>query len=148
MYVFAPMPRDQHSPMLFNVDAVVGNRGTNLPEDVYLVQFLLRKVGQRVPATRGVNRTPRYLAVPLSGRCDAATIDGIRASQEDMRETMPGTVVDGRISPARSLYYGGGVWTIVALNGFIRAHCPEAWPRLQDFDDCPGPLKEAVKRSL
>jgi hypothetical protein len=134
--------------MLFNVDGVVGNRGANLPEDVHLVRFLLRKVGQRVPAGTGVDRTPRYLAVPLHGRCDAATIDGIRAAQEDMREKFPGTVVDGRVSPVRSLDYGPGPWTIVMLNGWIRRHCPEFWPRLQDASECPGPLQEAVKRSL
>ena len=148
MYVFAPEPYDESLPMFFNVDGVVGVNGANATDDVALVQFLIRKAGERVPPSRGVDRTPRYLAVPLSGTCDPPTIDGIRAVQEDMREKFPGTIIDGRVSPARGLRYGPSPWTIVMLNGFCRKFCPEFWPRLFDAGDCPGPLIAAVKRRL
>ncbi|MHC4405713.1 MAG: hypothetical protein ACYTG0_39205, partial [Planctomycetota bacterium] len=61
---------------------------------------------------------------------------------------LPGTVVDGRVSPARGYKYGGGYWTIVALNAFIRKFCPKIWPRLQSFPDCPGLLKTRVPQEL
>ncbi|MCR9293270.1 MAG: hypothetical protein NXI32_11160 [bacterium] len=149
MHVLVTNPPDFHVPLLFNVDAVVGLHGANATEDVALVQFMIRKAGERVPAAKGnVDRTSRYLAVPLTGVCDAATIDGIRAVQEDMREKSPGTIVDGRVSPARGVNYGSGIWTITLLNGFCRRFCPEFWPRLFDSPDCPGPLVAATKRVL
>jgi hypothetical protein len=81
--------------------------------------------------------------VPLTGVVDAATIAGIKAFQVGMKRKVPTTVVDGRVSPARNstTYGGGAVWTIAAMNGFIRRHCPKEWPRLQDFTDCPPALK-------
>ena len=88
------------------------------------------------------------LKVPISGSCDAATIDGIRAWQEGRKQDLPGTVVDGRVSPARGYFYGSGEWTIVDLNTVFRLHFKGIWPRLQDHPNCPGLLKMRVPQVL
>ena len=69
---------------------------------------------------------------------DRATIDAIRAFQEDAR------VVDGRVSVARGFAYGGGLWTISLLNQILKSNFPNLWPRIQDFSDCPAELKVRV----
>jgi hypothetical protein len=80
--------------------------------------------------------------VPLTGSCDATTIAGIEAFQRSMKAKAPGTVVDGKMSQAKAVSYGGGAWSIAQLNFFIRKSCQDKWPRLQDFPDCPALLKK------
>ena len=95
MHIFLASP---NSPLIFNVDAHVGERAQNSREDVLLVQFLLYCVVQKLKAVNEQGRATqaRVRAVPLNGVCDAATIDGIRAWQESAK---PKAVVDGRVSP-------------------------------------------------
>jgi hypothetical protein len=132
--------------MLFNVEASVGKFGQNSkPDDVLLVQFLLRKCAEISEVAVNPARKARLLQVPTTGFCEENTIDGIRAIQEQMKEKNPGTVVDGRISRAQGYIYGGGAWTIVTLNASIRREFPNIWPRLQDFGDCPAPLAERIR---
>jgi len=145
MNVFLPGPGDH---LIFNVDAPVGP-GTGSTEDILLVQFLIRKV-----AEKRLNAHPalkaRMLKVPLSGVADAATVDGIKAAQEYLKAEpgYGGTVVDGRVSPARGISYGGGVWTICVLNNTVRDLYPELWPRLQDFDGCPVAVGAKAQKIL
>lgn len=145
MHIIAPKPAERPFEMFFNVDAAVGHRGTASRVDVLLVQFMIRKIGPHVnkPALKA-----RMTSVTLSGLNDDKTIDGIKAVQEHMRERMPGTIVDGRASPARGYRYGGGGWTIAVLNAGIKQHFSDVWPRLQDFPDCPGEVKEKVQDIL
>lgn len=144
MHMFVPSDRSQ---VLFNVDAHVGVSCTNKAEDVLLVQFLMRKAAVRSLQDRPAIRQ-RLLRVPISGTCDDPTIDGIRAVQERMRERNPGSVIDGRVSPAKASDYGAGAWTIVTLNYTVRSDFPETWPRLHDFSDCPGLLKTRIPAIL
>lgn len=144
MHVF--MPRE-YVHLVFNVDGKVGQNCENHVEDVILVQYLLHKsVEKRMAADW--ERKARVLKVPMDGFCDEATVDGIKAVQENMRERNPGTVVDGIVSPARGVAYGEGVWIIVSLNSTVREDFPETWPRLQDFADCPSLLKAKVQELL
>jgi hypothetical protein len=144
-------PPDPHLSVLFNVDSSVGAGGQNSSsEDIMLVQFLLRKNGEIVPAggPDGEAENQVMRQVPPTGNVDQKTIDGIIAFQSGMKRKMPSTTVDGRVSVARGYLYGGGYWTIVAMNSFIRHHAPDRWPRLQDFPDCPGMLKARFKAVL
>jgi hypothetical protein len=144
MQVFV-LAKNDH--LIFNVDAPVGQGGTNALEDVYLVQFLILKAAER--ATRvGPDLKTRMLRVPLSGKADDATIDGIKAVQEQVQKTFPGAVVDGRVSPALGVNYGGGIWTIVTLNDSVREYYPERWPRLQDLKGCPPVVRIKVLQLL
>ena len=145
MHIMAPKPPDPKLPIFFNLDASVGEMGENSSaEDILLVQFFLHTIATMVPAssTDGEARRQRMLLVPVSGSCDEATIDGIRAWQEGRKTTFPGTIVDGKVSCARGYFYGGGEWTIVDLNMMFKKLFLGIWPRLQDAPDCP-PLLQA-----
>ena len=145
-------PTDPNVSVFFNVSQSVGRNGQNSNrEDILLVQFLLRKIAATInppPTQAGRDRLKRVQQVPLSGNMDQTTIDGITALQENMKVKMPATVVDGRISVAKGYLYGGGYWSIVALNAYVRKHNDKIWPRLQDFSDCPGLLKAKIKQML
>ena len=147
MRVVAPQPRIRDLSLFFNVDTSVGNQGANSnPEDILLVQFLVRKVGETTGIGSGVTpeRKARMSMVVPTGAIDPVTIDGIKAVQESMRELVAGTKVDGRVSVARNFAYGSGSYTIVSLNATVRKHFPRLWPRLHDFPDCPSLLKVRV----
>src|SRR5262249_21793849 len=98
----------KNGSIMFNVDAVVGENGVNDRGDVLLVQFFLTKVaaflGGRQPITGIMQK------VQASGTMDRATIDAIRAFQEDGRGINPTTVVDGRVSVARGISYNGSAF--------------------------------------
>src|SRR5262245_32764554 len=144
MHVVAPKPADPKLPMFFNVTASVGQGGSNSnSDDIFLVQFYLRATAEATTATKpgGEERRQRALKVPLSGSCDALTIDGIRAWQEGAKQDHPGTVVDGKVSVAQGYLYGGTMWTIVHLNAAYRSLFPGTWPRLQNHPKCPADLK-------
>jgi hypothetical protein len=144
MHIFVPSDRTK---IVFNVDEHVGPNCPNATEDVFLVQFLMRKAVAKALADRPLLRQ-RILRVQVTGKCDPATVDGIKAVQERMKEKNPGTIIDGRVSPAKGTIYGDGTWTILTLNATVRGSYPETWPRLQDFQDCPAPLKQRVPSIL
>jgi hypothetical protein len=149
MYVSAPQPRNDQLPLFFNVDTSVGQNGSNSStEDILLVQLLLRKAAEPATALLRPDRKQRMLKVALTGMVDAATIDAIKAVQEDIKEFEPATVVDGKISPAKGYQYGGNHWTIIHLNSTVRRHFPSVWPRLHDFPNCPLLLKQKVAQVL
>ena len=146
MHLFVPNRRVDYLPksrlgLFFNVDSSVGQNGDNSNAiDIYLVQFLMRKVAERLLGKWGKPRD-RMLAVKVNGVCTPVTIDGIKAFQEILKTRYPGTIVDGLAAIAPDYNYGAGAYTIVALNTNTRKRYPELWPRLQDFPDCPGALK-------
>jgi hypothetical protein len=144
-------PPDPHISVFFNIETSVGRNGNNTStEDILLVQFLLKTNGERVPAgtPQGAQANEIMKQVPLSGTVDQKTIDGIVAHQQNMKSKMPSTVVDGRVSRATHYLYGGGYFTIVALNAFLRRHVPQEWPRLQDLPNCPAVLKTKIQQIL
>src|SRR5262245_19751088 len=146
---FQPMNRG--IPIFFNIDASVGKNGSNgNSDDVLLVQFLLKKNGELVPGVtpEGAQANEVMKKVPLTGQIDQATIDGITAFQAARKREYPGTIVDGRVSPATQYMYGGHFFTIAAMNGYIRKFAPQVWPRLHDFSDCPAILKVKIPQIL
>ena len=153
MHLFVPNRRvdylsTRQAGLFFNVDSSVGQNGVNSNAiDIYLVQFLMRRIAERLSVTWGKQRD-RLLAVKVNGICTPVTIDGIKAIQEMFKRKNPATIVDGLVAVAPDYYYGAGVYTIVVLNTTTRRKYPELWPRLQDFPDCPGPLKEKVPTLL
>src|ERR1035437_7625361 len=151
MHVVAPQPQDPKLPIFFNVDTSVGDKGANSSaEDILLVQFLIRQIAEEVPSSQpgGESRRQRMLKVPMSGSCDGATIDGIRAWQEARKVRAPGPVVAGLVSQARGYFYGPGEWTIVDLNAIFRQAFKEIWPRLDKRPSCPGLLRLRVIQVL
>jgi len=151
MDLSTPQPRNPSLPIFFNVSTSVGNQGMNTNrDDILLVQFFLRKNGEKVPAktAEGAAENEIMKRVPLSGVADPATIAGIRAFQTAMRRKIPSTAIDGRVSPARNYSYGSGMFTIAAMNGFLRRHCKDVWPRIHDFTDCPEPVRAKARELI
>ena len=65
------------------------------------------------------------------------------------KPTLPGTIVDGRVNPARGVLYAkGGEWTIVDLNAVFRRFFPKISLRLHDHPKCPALLKTRVPQVL
>src|SRR5829696_3383867 len=95
-----PLGKD-HPSLIFNVDHAVGINGTNTPEDVLLVQFFLRKSTER-NVRLPEDLKARMQRAPLTGICDAATIDAIKAVQERVRQLFSTAIVDGRVDRAKS----------------------------------------------
>ena len=143
VHVEAPRPPDPNIPVFFNVDSAVGRMAPNSLEDVLLVQFLLKSLATHMTTEKGRKIQPILAATPQSGRCDDATIKSIEAFQRAM-----GSIVDGRISPARGYTYGSGIFSIVNLNSTVRNDYPKVWPRLDQMPNCPGGLKSVLPRIL
>lgn len=149
-HLLAPQPPDPELPVFFNVDGVVGAApAQNLREDVLLVQFALSKLADsRLPVRAEMRAVLK--AVRVTGAIDPETITAIREVQAMYkRGTYPGTIVDGRVSPARGGYdYGGACWIIVHLNNEIQSDHVNVWPRIDKIPGCPAELQKMVLRTV
>jgi len=122
--------------VFFNVEAPVGPKCINKSEDVMLVQYLFRKLGQaRVPAANPA-LVQKMAGINPSGQFDQTTAECILGFQKHF-----GSIADGRVSVANGASYGGGAYTIWRMNFFVRSSFAGVWPRLHDFPDCPPMLK-------
>jgi hypothetical protein len=120
-YYFGSNPEEDYEDFL-NVSEVVGGPdGINLPDDVMVVQALLRFLGE---FWRGF---PDKECPGITGAFDNMTRDAIKKYQKvhnrDRSKALGRLVQDGRVSPARGRFvFGGGkfTWTIVSLNFWAR----------------------------
>jgi hypothetical protein len=112
---------------ILNVDRRVGPKTDcpNDPGDVEAVQRLIAIAAGDFAAQRG------YPVPPPNGRFDPAT--GFFIYHLQAKVSAGGSnnsIVDGVVSPARGVIYGGGVWTIVHFNGIAFAQSRAAWEEL------------------
>ena len=145
VHVLAPRPPHPNLPVFFNVDAAVGpSPAANMPEDVMLVQFLIRLIGEN-PGGMGNDATQTFLQVRPTGIMDPQTIAAIKAIQ-----TLEKKPADGRVSSAQGYKYGAVFYTIVDLNFSIRdrVRFHPIWPNLDKIGGCPPSLQRAVRRAL
>jgi hypothetical protein len=154
-YLMAPQPSNITLPVFFNVNGVVGAApASNKREDVLLVQFAFKVIGDNpIPGT-GAVLLAAAKAVAVTGTIRLGfpvdpTINAIRVLQQDSKTVNPGTVVDGRVSPAKAGYdYGAGVFTIVDLNNSLQLRHVDIWPRIDKIPGCPNELKQMVIRTV
>lgn len=126
-------------PVLFNVSAHVGPGKPNRTDDVFLVQFLMKKIGEHYP------KYPQTLStLSVDGRYGPQTAAAIMACQNEWKKKRPTLTVDGVVSPQQgtSPAYGGAVWSICQLNKSVKDKYMNQWPRMQDIPGCPGILKQ------
>jgi len=131
MAYIMPLPSEEIGRIL-NVEQKVGPRAAcpNLPSDVEAVQRLIAIAAQSWASTHGFG-----LPYP-TGNFDPLTGFYIYDFQHSQTSRKPGTVVDGCVSPAHGVSYGGGIWTIVGLNYIAREHDPNAWEEaLSHFEE-------------
>ena len=147
--LLAPQTPAAEMPVYFNVDATVGAApAENRREDVLLVQFYCSLISKGTSTLTAEERAS-FDAVKVTGVVDAETIAAIRAAQMKMKKQQPGTVVDGRVSPAKGGYnYGGGFWTIASLNSVVHKDNMNTWPRIDKIAGCPAEIQQMVKRTL
>lgn len=147
VHVLAPQPADRGElPLFLNIDGDVGENAPNAnPQDVALVQFMLRTIGDR-PGGRAVPVAEVLRQVQTTGVMDAQTIAAIRALQSTRD---PGTVVDGKVSRARGYTYDGvHNYMIVALNHSMRNRYMDLYPRLDRVPGCPLEVEIAVRDAV
>ena len=145
VHVLAPRPPHANLPVFFNVDAAVGPApAPNLPEDVMLVQFMIRLIGDN-PGGIGTGATETFRQVNPTGIMDPQTLAAIKAIQ-----TLEKKPADGRVSTAIGYKYGAVFYTIVDLNFSIRDRAKffPTWPNLDRIGGCPPMLQMAVRRAL
>ncbi len=145
VHILAPQPRLAALPIFFNVDGAVGANAPNAnADDVMLVQFLLRLIGDN-PSGAASPVTPTLKKVNPTGKMDQDTIAGITAIQ-----TLAGLTPDGRVSVAKHYQYGTKFYTIVDLNFSIRSRAKfnPTWPNLDKIAGCPGALATAARAAL
>lgn len=150
-HMLAPLQTNPELPVFYNVDDVVGAApAMNRREDVLLVQFIFKALGDKPSDNMTGEEIAKVKAVTVNGICDAATIEAIRMVQKKKKGGNPATVVDGRVSPARSgyTYSGNAAWTIAVLNNLLQDRNTDVWPRIDLIKDCPQELKEMVKRQV
>ena len=129
-------PRLPSLPVVWNVDNAVGVGGSNTPEDVYLVQYMLKMIAKS-PLPMMTSCRQKLLVLQLTGTCDPYTIECIKALQTDLKQKTPSITVDGRVSRAApSLKYGGDFYLIANINFSYRRCYWANWPLMAlDADD-------------
>lgn len=150
-HLLAPQQSLPTLPVFYNVDGVVGAApAQNKREDVLLVQFAFVVMASSPASTSSPAMRSAAAAVKLTGVADPATINAIVAAQQEIKSKgQSGTVVDGRVSPAKGTYaYGSGTWTIVHLNESIQGRHIKIWPRIDQIAGCPGELQQMVVRTV
>lgn len=137
-------------PVIWNVDAPVGKGGANNSGDVYLVQYLMYKIGlaNKIPGQAALCAVLKKIRI--TGSCDQPTIDGIEAYQLAARSKNPGNVVDRKISRATSSYnYGSGSFLICQINYDYKCANWNHWPCLElDQPPPPDAVRSMVFKSL
>jgi hypothetical protein len=131
-------PRSPNLPCIWNVDNAVGQGGSNSPEDVRLVQYLI-KMASKSNAISNPALKAKMAGLMVTGTCDSYTIECIKAMQTQMKTKDPYVVVDGKISRSTpALHYGNSVYVIAKLNATYRATYWANWPciSLDAADEC------------
>lgn len=149
-HLFAPRPLNPELPIFFNVDGVVGaGPAANKREDVLLVQFAFKVAAGSAHQRISHDERAAFGAVNVTGVVDAATINAIRAEQNDQRRTHGTGVVDGRVSPAKGgTHYAGSAWSISRLNNNMQDIYCDIWPRIDKIPGCPSELIQMVVREV
>jgi hypothetical protein len=83
-------------PFIYNVGSSVGRGGSNAPDDVALVQWLLH----RVYTDSSLFSPPEATDIAIDGYIGPHTLRWIRAVQDDIRDLGVGCVADGRVDCA------------------------------------------------
>ena len=147
-HLFIPTPYEEQLPVFFNVDAVVGAQpAKNNREDVLLVQFAMQVIAHSPVATTHPDFLAACKKVRVTGVIDTETIEAIRQMQ--LKNSMPGAIADGRVSPAKGgASYGQSTYSIAILMNSLQNRNVDVWPRIDKIPGCPVELQGMVKRTV
>lgn len=149
-HLMKSVPRDKSLPVIWNVDASVGppSISTNLPEDVFLVQYMLKLISMSpLPMPEATRKL--LAALTPSGSCDPYTMGCIKYLQDYMKQKFyPTMTADGRVSKATpALRYGANTYFITAINQHYRSCYFVNWPCISMDGDCSA-ITDLVFREL
>jgi hypothetical protein len=121
---------------IYNVSQKVGYKQSNLPEDVQLVQFLLREISRGRPDLH-------LLGLPnVTGRFDSVTGFYVYLWQHYAHRP----VIDGVVSPAHGLTYtASAAWVIVDLNASYRNLSKQGFETLHTNPELSPALRASIQ---
>ena len=116
----------------YNVDEPVGKGRPNLPDDVYLVRFFIRRISQQP------DLMSPYAKLPLTGTFDQQLGEAILWFQKLARSKGQPMAQDGIVDPAK---VGEGCRTITSLNGVYRKRYPKYSHSIESDPEFPNALR-------
>ncbi len=131
-------------PFIWNVSYHVGDNVScqNQPTDVELVKLLIAETlcGNDMSWVNRALRTP----FRIDGQMDLVLAYWIRALNDEVGASLSKRQA-GIISPAQGIGYGAGLWTIVKLNGLLRAAAPGVWQDLPNHRSASPQLRRELQ---
>jgi len=131
-----------YAKFIYNVSAHVGpgQADSNNPDDVQLVQFLLREIIK-------AEALPRKVAPPNpTGQFDAATGFWIYLFQNAIHGAVKKAVIDGTVSPAKNALYDiNSPWMIVFLNIRLQILAPQIFNGILTNQELRPSLRASLK---
>jgi len=128
---------------IYNVSHPVGPGQFNQPDDVRLLQFLLKEYETR-PSAPG---TPLLPLPSVSGNFDDLTAVWIYFLQLRLKKENSGSILDGIVSPARGLFYNlraQAGWFIAVLNYSLKDADSKRFDALRDQPLIKSVIKEQI----
>jgi hypothetical protein len=152
-------------PHIYNVTMTVGSRKSvyieqpgvtvytssyepNKPDDVMLVQYMLKRIYQRcdlIPNT-GLDKSNGTSELKIDGYHGPKTQKAIEMFQIEMRRAGRSITTDGCVDPEKGLTSSISKtgYTITWLNKYLSVFYPEFFPDIRLDPECPPALKSAV----
>jgi hypothetical protein len=125
----------------YNVDASVGNGGTNFYEDVLLVQFMLTRIAEKPPHPL----PPPSTFLGWDGIATPVLVEWIIWFQKSTKAVGESIIVDGRIDPSHakegSFRPPARGRTMSFMNASYRRRYRESHDAMERDNECPTPLR-------
>jgi hypothetical protein len=137
----------QRTVTFYNVDASVGPGGTNQAEDVALVRFFLRRIGDAPD-----NVVPSLASLPINSMYGPDLKAAILDFQKEVKRRGGNCATDGKVNPAKGIGHGvtsavtGTQYTIAHMNSTYRRRYAQFHDDISKDPKCPSIL--AAKFSL
>jgi hypothetical protein len=125
----------------YNVDNPVGTGSANTADDVTLVRFLLRRIGDSPD-----NQVPSLANLAINSTYGPDLHTAILDFQKEVKRRGGNCAVDGRVNTAKAIGHGvtsavtGTQYTIAHMNGTYRRRYPQYHDDITKDPKCPGIL--------
>ena len=125
----------------YNVDSAVGEIASNRADDVALVRFFLRRIGEAPDI-----QIPALASLPINTSAGPDLFNAIRAFQEEVQRRGHACAQDGRVDTAQNIGHGTEStlshtgYTIGHLNATYRNRYPDFHNDLTKDSKLPGIL--------
>ena len=131
----------QRTVTFYNVDSPVGAGSPNLPDDVALVRYLLRRIGEAPD-----NTVAALAHLPIGTTYGPDLPVAILAFQQEVRRRGGNCATDSKVNPAKGIGHGvtsaitGTQYTIAHMNSTFRRRYPQQHDDIASDPRCPAIL--------